>query len=130
MSSQRGAMMSRVRTKNTGLELTVRQVAHRLGYRFRVNVAKYPGKPDVIFPRFRVALFVHGCFWHGHSCQKGRLPKSNVAFWAEKIEGNRLRDRKNIEALTALGWQSFELWECQTKNGADIESFLMKILPR
>nr|WP_234881765.1 very short patch repair endonuclease [Agrobacterium larrymoorei] len=122
--------MSRVRSKDTKIEIAVRKLAHRLGYRFRTNVAKLPGKPDVVFPRFNTALFVHGCFWHGHSCEKGRLPKTNASFWAEKIETTKIRDRRNARELEDLGWRVFELWECQLKDEAQTIDFLKTILRR
>ena len=110
---KRSAVMRAVKSKDTKPELRLRKALHRLGYRYRLNVKDLPGKPDLVFPKYRVALFVHGCFWHGHECKRGRRkPKTNADYWREKIQRNRVRDRQNAQALEALGWRVITVWEC------------------
>jgi DNA mismatch endonuclease, patch repair protein len=108
--------MQAVKDKDTGPELTIRRLVHRMGYRFRLHRKDLPGKPDLVFPRLRKVLFVHGCFWHGHDCARGaRTPKTNRAYWLRKISRNRARDLKNLKKLTSAGWKFFIVWECQLK---------------
>lgn len=114
--------MSRVRSKDTGPELAVRSVLHRLDYRFRLHARGLPGTPDLVFPSRRKVVFVHGCYWHGHDCRQGRAQsKSNLAFWTMKLKGNRARDRLNIAALRKLGWQAEVVWQCELKEGTWLE---------
>ncbi|WP_432731982.1 very short patch repair endonuclease [Variovorax sp. W6] len=108
--------MKKVRGKNTGPELAVRSLLHRLGFRFRLHRKDLPGTPDVVFPRLRVALFVHGCFWHGHGCKYGQLPKSKLDYWAPKIAANRARDIRKTTMLGELGWQVVEVWQCELRD--------------
>jgi DNA mismatch endonuclease (patch repair protein) len=111
--------MRAVKSKDTAPEMTVRRLAHRMGYRFRLHRKDLPGKPDVVFPRLHKALFVHGCFWHGHNCPRGsRVPKTNADYWTKKISRNRTRDDKAQRSLKALGWRVFVVWECEL---SDIE---------
>lgn len=120
--------MSRVRSKNTSPEMRVRRLAHAMGLRFRLHRKDLPGKPDLVFPRYRIALFVHGCFWHRHpSCAKASTPKSQTDFWASKFDRNVERDRRNEEALNALGWRVLVIWECETKTDGGIRNILSKI---
>jgi DNA mismatch endonuclease (patch repair protein) len=108
--------MSAVHSKNTRPEILVRSFLWRRGFRFRVNYSKLPGHPDVVLPKYRVCIFINGCFWHGHEgCKNFRLPKKNVEFWKDKIERNRQRDAKNIENLQNLGWHCITIWECELK---------------
>lgn len=110
--------MQAVKSKNTAPELLVRGLAHRMGFRFRLHRKDLPGKPDLVFPALRKAIFVHGCFWHGHDCARGaRVPKTNRRYWRKKIERNRERDRGTREALTKLGWKVAVFWECELKSG-------------
>ena len=109
----RSWLMSRIASKNTKPELAVRSTLHRLGFRFRLHRRGLPGTPDLVLPRFRVVVFVHGCFWHGHYCKREKMPKTNRRFWGEKIEANRTRDLRNRRALSRLGWRSLVVWECQ-----------------
>jgi DNA mismatch endonuclease (patch repair protein) len=109
----RSATMSRIRSKDTKPEMLVRKALHRLGYRFRLHVRNLPGCPDIVLPRHCTIIQVKGCFWHGHACQGGRLPKSNTAYWAPKLLKNRERDRSNERKLRRLGWSVHSLWECQ-----------------
>jgi len=108
--------MRAVKSKNTAPEILARRAAHGLGLRFRTHPADLPGKPDFVLPKHRLAVFVHGCFWHGHAkCNRAALPKSNRAFWSEKIARNRLRDRRAYSALRRQGWRILVLWQCQIK---------------
>jgi DNA mismatch endonuclease (patch repair protein) len=115
-TEKRSSMMSGIRASNTLPELKVRRTLHRLGYRFRLHRKTLPGKPDIVLPRYRTVIFVHGCFWHGHTdCDLFRLPLSRTAFWENKIGANRIRDNRNIEAIQNLGWRVIIIWECALK---------------
>ncbi len=112
---KRSEVMSRIRAKDTKPELAVRIAAHRLGFRFRLHRKDLPGRPDLVFPRLRKVIFVHGCFWHRHQdCKQAYSPKSNVAFWTEKFTSNVERDRRSVRELEKRGWQSLVIWECET----------------
>ncbi len=114
----RSALMSRVRNRGTAAELYVRQRVWRAGFRYRLNVRKLPGKPDLVLPRYRAAVLVQGCFWHGHECRKGqRRPTSNADFWNRKLDGNIARDAANQARLRELGWTVFVVWECLLEEG-------------
>lgn len=105
--------MSGIRGKDTKPEVAVRRLLHAVGFRFRLHRKDLPGKPDLVLPKHRVAIFVHGCFWHGHeSCDLFRLPKSRTDFWAKKISSNRARDKRNQLQLLEEGWRIIEVWEC------------------
>jgi DNA mismatch endonuclease (patch repair protein) len=106
--------MRAVKSKNTAPEILARRAAHRMGLRFRIHRNDLPGRPDIVLPKHRTVVFVHGCFWHGHAaCDRAALPKSNSKFWKEKIGQNRLRDRRACVALKKLGWHVMVLWQCQ-----------------
>lgn len=107
--------MSGIRGKNTQPELLVRRGLHARGFRFRLHTAKVPGKPDLVLARYRAAIFVHGCFWHGHDCHLFRLPSTNTEFWREKIGRNRSRDLQVREQLATSGWRVMVIWECALK---------------
>ena len=124
----RSERMSRIRGTDTVPELAVRRLAHALGYRFRLYRKDLPGKPDLVFPRLKRVVFVHGCFWHGHDCGKGRLPKSNVPFWQAKIVKNQERDDRAIIALEAAGWKVLVVWQCETKDQKVLENRLKRFL--
>ena len=112
--AQRSKNMSAIRGKDTKPELLVRSYLHSRGVRYRKNVKSLPGKPDIAIEKYKIALEVRGCFWHGHkNCKNFRLPKSNQAFWAEKIGGTIERDRRNQKSLEELGFKIFVVWECQ-----------------
>lgn len=104
--------MSGIRGRNTKPEILVRGVLHREGFRFRLHVRELPGKPDIVLPKYRAAIFVHGCFWHGHDCPLYRLPGTRPDFWRNKIERNRDCDRRARDALLAAGWRVAVVWEC------------------
>ena len=112
--AQRHKVMSHIRSRNTKPELKVRQWLWRHGYRYRLNVKSVPGKPDIVMRRYRTAIFVNGCFWHGHDgCDKFKIPQTNVEFWQNKINRNRERDQQNYQVLHDNGWQVIVVWECQ-----------------
>lgn len=125
---QRSRLMSQIRSKNTKPELAVRSLAHRMGYRFRLHSRKLPGTPDLVFASRRKVIFVHGCFWHGHSCLKGRKPQTREDFWREKMDGNRRRDQRNRRALKALGWSSLVVWECEVKRTDSLRKKISRFL--
>jgi DNA mismatch endonuclease, patch repair protein len=109
---QRRLNMSRIRGRDTAPELHIRRGLHAKGLRFRLHQKKLPGTPDLIFPRHQAAVFVHGCFWHGHGCQLSKMPATRTEFWRKKIDGNVARDRNAITALTESGWRVLVIWEC------------------
>ena len=118
---KRSAVMRAVKSRDTKPELVVRAAVRALGYgrRYRLNGAKLPGKPDLVFGAMRKAIFVHGCFWHGHDCKRGaRQPKDNAAYWRAKIARNVARDARSIAALRAAGWRTLTLWEREIKQAA------------
>ena len=108
----RSRMMSGIKGKNTKPEMVVRSFLHRQGFRFRLHSKKLPGKPDIVLPKFKTVVFVHGCFWHRHLCQQFVWPKTRMAFWKEKLEGNAARDKRKQRTLRLLGWNVITLWEC------------------
>jgi DNA mismatch endonuclease (patch repair protein) len=121
--------MQAVKSKDTAPELLVRSLAHRMGYRFRLHRKDLPGKPDLVFPGRRKAIFVHGCFWHGHDCARGaRVPKSNRDYWTKKIARNRERDRTACAALTHSGWRYLILWECDLGNEKGLKTQVRRFL--
>lgn len=114
---QRSAIMRGVGRRNTAPEVLVRRMLHKAGYRFRLERTDLPGKPDIVLPKYRSAIFVHGCFWHGHEgCRRAGLPITNHDFWKNKIEGNKRRDEAAIKALAELGWSSLVVWQCETRD--------------
>lgn len=120
--------MAAIKGKDTKPEMIVRKYLFSRGLRFRVQVRKLPGKPDIVLPKYKTAIFVNGCFWHGHEgCKYFRLPKSNVEFWKEKIERNIERDKESMQALFDLGWKVVRVWECELRNKANREETLNKI---
>jgi len=125
---QRSFVMSRIRGYDTGPELLIRSMLHRLGYRFRLHRKDLPGTPDLVFPVRRTAVFVHGCFWHGHDCSRGRLPSSNVPFWERKIGKNKQRDDRVQKVLRKQGWKVLVVWQCETKDHAGLAKKLTRFL--
>ena len=109
----RSRVMSRIPSLNTRPELVVRKYLHSLGYRFRLHRKDLPGRPDIVLPRHKVAIWIHGCFWHSHHCQAGKLPQTNIDYWHPKLARNVSRDMSNRRKLARMGWMNFVFWECQ-----------------
>jgi DNA mismatch endonuclease (patch repair protein) len=121
--------MQAVKSKDTAPELLVRSLTHRMGYRFRLHRKDLPGKPDLVFPGRRKAIFVHGCFWHGHDCARGaRVPKENRGYWVTKIGKNRERDLTAQEKLKDLGWKTIVFWECELRDRERLRRRLLRFL--
>lgn len=119
---KRSEIMRSVKSKDSRAELAVRRTLHRLGYRFRLHRTDLPGKPDIVLPRHRVVVLVHGCFWHQHRrCKRAARPTSNTAFWNRKLDRNEARDRTNGRRLRSLGWRVVTIWECQTADPTRLE---------
>ncbi len=128
-SEARSNLMARVKSADTKPELIVRSVAHRLGFRFRLHQKSLPGSPDLVFPRHRKIVFVHGCFWHRHKqCSRASTPKTRVPFWEEKFAANIARDARNVRALQKLGWKVLVIWECQTSPNDDLRAKILSFL--
>ena len=108
--------MSRIGSKNTKPEIMLRKALHRLGYRFQLHVKTLQGKPDIVFPNYHTVIQVRGCFWHGHNCIDGHMPKSNKEYWKPKLLYNKRRDRKNDRTLRDKGWTVITVWECRIRN--------------
>lgn len=126
---ERSKRMALIRGKDTKPELLVRKIAHSCGYRFRLHVSSLPGKPDLVFPKHRKVIFIHGCFWHRHpGCALARLPKSKRRFWIPKLTGNRRRDLRNIARLRRDKWKVSVVWECQLKDRASLAKRLTRFL--
>ncbi len=126
---KRSEIMRAVKSKNTAPELVVRRIIYSLGYRFRLHRRDLPGKPDLVFAGRKKAIFVHGCFWHGHDCPRGaREPKTNTEYWHSKIARNRERDMKNETRLAALGWRTHVVWECELKDRGELANRLKSFL--
>jgi DNA mismatch endonuclease (patch repair protein) len=127
---KRSEVMSKIGSKNSRPELLVRSALHKLGYRFRLHSKDLPGKPDIVLPKYRTAIFIHGCFWHQHeSCRYGHLPRSNLEYWGPKLKRNKERDVKNQAELKKLGWKVLVIWECQiSKNLIKAVQEIHKIL--
>ncbi len=127
---KRSAVMRRVKGKDTAPEMTVRRLLTRMGVRYRLHRADLPGKPDIVMPGRKLAIFVHGCFWHGHDCARGaRVPKANRPYWQAKIARNRARDIEHRAALEAKGWRVLTLWECELKDEAELTLKIKTSLP-
>jgi DNA mismatch endonuclease (patch repair protein) len=120
--------MSRIRRANTKPELAVRRLLHQMGYRYRIQFAKVPGRPDIAFPRRRKAIQVHGCFWHAHGCSLSRTPGTRKDFWAAKFSKNKERDARLERAAAAVGWQSLVIWECQVEDVLTLKDRLTAFL--
>lgn len=125
----RSRQMALIRSSDTKPEMLVRRLAHRLGYRFRLHRKDLPGKPDLVFPKHRAIIFVHGCYWHGHDCRRGaRMPKTNADYWTAKISRNRQRDTTSVAALEAAGWRVLIVWECELKDADNLVKRLQEFL--
>lgn len=129
MTYDRSAVMRAVKSRDTGAELAVRSLARAIAPGYRLNRADLPGKPDIVYGRRKLAIFVHGCFWHGHDCARGaRMPKTNADYWRAKIARNRTRDEKTLTALAAMGWRSLVVFECELKDVARLRGRLEEAL--
>lgn len=127
-AERRSWLMSRVNGKNTSPEMRVRRVAHSLGFRYRLHRKDLPGTPDLVFPKRRIALFVHGCFWHRHpGCKKASTPKTRTDYWNAKFTSNVSRDVSVIKKLNGLGWTVSVIWECQTKDDEFLSELFMNM---
>lgn len=124
----RSGLMKRVRQRNTAPEKRVRSLLHKLGYRFRLHRKDLPGTPDIVLPSRRLAIFVHGCFWHGHDCRRGRAPTSNLEYWGPKLESNRERDSRKEAALVAAGWRVAVVWQCELDDEPALSHRLSSLL--
>ena len=117
--------MAQIRSRNTKPEIAVRRILHFLGYRFRLHRRDLPGKPDIVLPKYKTVIFVHGCFWHRHkNCRYSYNPKSRVKFWQDKFAANIERDKQSAADLKMLGWQQLVIWECETKDPENIRSII------
>jgi len=129
--TERSRRMALVRGKDTGPEMIVRRLVHRLGFRYRLHGKKLPGRPDLVFAGRKKVIFVHGCFWHRHGdseCKLARLPKSRLDFWLPKLEANKERDNKNRRLLKADGWGILVIWECELADLRKVERAIIKFL--
>ena len=128
-SAKRSAVMRRVKGRDTGPELRVRRLLTAMGARYRLNRKDLPGSPDIVMPGRRLAIFIHGCFWHGHDCARGaRVPKANRDYWVGKVARNRARDQAAGAALAAAGWRVETVWECDLKDEAGLRDRLIDLL--
>jgi DNA mismatch endonuclease, patch repair protein len=126
--AHRSWTMAQVKSKNTTPEIAVRQAAYSMGLRFRLHRKELPGQPDLVFPRWRTALFVNGCFWHSHrNCKRARMPKTNVDYWTKKLLRNTRRDRETARLLKKSGWRCAVIWECQAKDPAKLDRILRRL---
>lgn len=124
----RSRMMSGIRGKDTGPEMLVRRYLHSCGLRYRLHLGGLPGRPDLVFPRHRTVVFVHGCFWHRHpGCRFSTTPATRPEFWAGKFEQNVARDQANVTALSAMGWQVLTIWECETRDPLALDQLFWRI---
>jgi DNA mismatch endonuclease (patch repair protein) len=131
--AERSARMAKVRGRDSKPEMVVRRLVHAMGFRYRLHDRRLPGSPDLVFPRLRKVIFVHGCFWHRHpdpGCKLARMPKSRLDFWRPKLQGNRERDVRHHAELEALGWQIFVVWECRMRDKEQLENDLRAFLTK
>jgi DNA mismatch endonuclease (patch repair protein) len=130
ISPERSAQMALVRDRDTKPEMRVRKALHRAGLRYRLHDKRLPGKPDIVFPSRKIAVFVHGCFWHRHAssnCKLARLPKSRLDFWLPKLQGNFERDKIKQAALRALGWRVIVIWECEVAADKNLAALVKQV---
>ncbi|TSA26059.1 DNA mismatch endonuclease Vsr [bacterium] len=125
-SNKRSDIMKKIGPKNSKQELFIRKLIFSLGYRYRLHSNDLPGKPDLVFPKYKKVIFINGCFWHHHICNRGKLPETNKEFWKKKILGNVTRDKANYNKLKELGWKILVIWQCEIKT-KNIEYLQQKI---
>lgn len=123
----RSRMMAAVRSKDTRQEVALRRSLFRLGYRYRLHQKGLPGKPDMVFPKYRAVVFVNGCFWHYHECRDVKMPATRRAWWRRKLEGNRRRDEAALKALHDMGWRTLVVWECSIRRKKDPDEAIRKV---
>lgn len=123
----RSSIMSKVPQKDSKPEIIVRKYLFSKGFRYRTNVKKLSGSPDIVLSKYKTVIFIHGCFWHGHTCRAGHLPSSNIDFWVEKINKNTVRDNRQISELKSLGWSVIIIWQCEIKNKKLREDRLLRL---
>jgi len=122
--------MAAIKDRDTKPEMRVRSLLHSLGYRYRLHRKDLPGKPDIVLPKYRTVIFVHGCFWHCHDCRWGNvIPKTRAEFWSDKRGGNVARDERHKASLEATGWRVVTIWECQTRSAGELRELLAAELP-
>jgi DNA mismatch endonuclease (patch repair protein) len=126
--AERSALMAKIKSKNTTPELRVRRAVHSAGFRYSLHRKELPGTPDLVFRRFKLVVFVHGCFWHWHGCRRSRMPASNRGYWEAKIARNVARDAADLAALDALGWRHIIIWECELDAGIAALLELLSVL--
>ena len=126
--AERSERMRAIRSKDTKPEMRVRRLVHGMGYRYRLHDRRIPGTPDLVFRPRRRAIFVHGCYWQGHACKLGRLPKSSLSFWQEKIATNRLRDERVQREIHGIGWHALVLWECELRDSERLKRSIKEFL--
>lgn len=127
-AGERSERMSRIRSRDTAPELALRRRLHALGLRYRLHDRRLPGRPDLVLPRYRAAIFVHGCFWHRHGgCSIATTPKTNTAFWQDKFDRNVSRDARSSAALAEAGWRVFTVWECELNSGVRAASSAARV---
>jgi DNA mismatch endonuclease, patch repair protein len=130
VSPQRSSNMRAVRSVDTKPELIVRKLLHKIGFRFRLRRTDLPGKPDIVLPRYKTVVFVHGCFWHRHACKRASMPKTRTKFWEAKFADNVVRDKRVTDELQALGWQVVVIWECETRSPSIMAERVMLVTGR
>ncbi len=130
---KRSEVMSKIRPKNTKLEVLLRKALFSKGYRYRINDKKLPGKPDIVLARYKTAIFTHGCFWHGHEkegCPDSHIPKTNTTYWHEKISRNKERDKRSNALLESMGWKVLTVWGCEIQQKGNMENIIQERLQR
>ncbi len=126
--TKRSEIMSKIRHENTTPELIVRKYLFSQGFRYRTNVRSLPGTPDIVLKKYKTAIFIHGCFWHGHSCRAGHKPRSNTVYWIPKIETNMARDARKIKELSSIGWRVIVIWQCEINTIAKRTDTMLKLV--
>ena len=127
-TDKRSEIMARITGKNTSPEIEVRRFLHSRGFRFRLHRKDLPGCPDIVLPKYRTAILINGCFWHGHTCKDGRRPKSNKSYWNQKLDRNKKRDARNARKLRALGWKRIVIWGCEVDDEPRLECKIVQRL--
>jgi DNA mismatch endonuclease (patch repair protein) len=126
---KRSEVMSKIRSKNTKPEILLRKALFAKGFRYRINYKNLPGKPDIVLPKYKTVIFVHGCFWHGHDigCIDSHIPKTNTQYWTEKITRNKERDKNNMIQILSMGWNVLTIWDCEIQQKDNIDLVIQKI---